>query len=227
MDEAKQFLAGLMKALQDRLGNPFVGAFVIAWTIWNFRLVLVLVGSSDAGGWQAKIQYIDTKLMVSWRDWAIHGYLVPAIGALLWIFVLPPVLARIAAKHERNRSFQKSLVYNATSERVLSIEEAAALRQHVIEQRGKLLNERERRTKALEDLVMENNEQLSRISALSSEVRNQAMELERLKAPPPQPPILFNKLSVTEAAKALGLELADSRRTTHWSCALGPAAACR
>lgn len=62
MDDAKEFVASLLKTVRDRLGNPLVSAFTIAWLVWNFRVVLVLVGDGD-GGWRAKIDYLDKILL--------------------------------------------------------------------------------------------------------------------------------------------------------------------
>jgi hypothetical protein len=126
MDEAKQFVAGLATTVKDRFGNPLVSAFAIAWLIWNFRIVLVLVGKGD-GGWKAKIDYLDKVLMVPSSSWFWHGLLIPLGVALLWIFALPWVLRKIAIAHEMQSNKTKEALLVARNQAPISVEERASL----------------------------------------------------------------------------------------------------
>jgi hypothetical protein len=126
MDEAKQFVAALATTLRDRLGNPLVSAFSIAWLIWNFRIVLVLVGTGD-GGWKSKIDYLDRVLMVPASSWLWHGLLIPLVIALVWIFALPWVLRKIAIAHEMQANKTKEALLTARNEAPISAEERAVL----------------------------------------------------------------------------------------------------
>lgn len=210
MDDAKTFVLGMMQTVRERLGNPFVSAFAISWLIWNFRLVLIFVGDAGPGGWHQKIKYIDEKLMVSRADWFWHGFAVPTIGAAIWIFALPPALRWIAVWHEKNKSKAQEMIYDATKARVLSVEDAVALRAHVIDQRAAALADRERSAKALEDLLQTNNELLTHKSTLASQVAQQAARIAELEAPPPTKPIDINTLLPDERAKLLNIELGPS-----------------
>lgn len=86
MDTLRDLLTSLKTQLRDRLGNPIYGSFVLAWSILNFRLLLVLIGD---GKWAEKISYIDTKLYPRWSDWAVYGYVIPFVAALLYVLVSP------------------------------------------------------------------------------------------------------------------------------------------
>lgn len=86
MDTLRDLLTSLKTHLRDRLSNPIYGSFVLAWSILNFRLLLVLIGD---GKWAEKISYIDTKLYPRWTDWAVYGYVIPLVAALLYVLVSP------------------------------------------------------------------------------------------------------------------------------------------
>lgn len=86
MDTLRDLLTSAKTQLRDRLSNPIYGSFVLAWSILNFRLLLVLFGD---GKWAEKISYIDTKLYPRWSDWAVYGYVIPLMAALLYVLVSP------------------------------------------------------------------------------------------------------------------------------------------
>ncbi len=102
MESVKEILSSFLDGLRDRLGNPLIGAFLIAWLIWNFRLVLVLVGDGT-GGWHEKITYIDNKLLTTSWDWVVHGLVVPLAIACGWVFFFPFVARKIVVFDKSQR----------------------------------------------------------------------------------------------------------------------------
>lgn len=151
MDDAKQFLLSTMQTLKERFGNPFIGAFVTAWCTWNIRILLVVFGSGK--DWEAKIKYIFDYLMPKWTDWAIHGYIIPGCIALAWIYIFPYILHPIALFHEKKLNANRKNMYEASEKRVLTQEDADALRSHIIDQRSKIQQEREKILKTEEEHV--------------------------------------------------------------------------
>ena len=133
MDDAKNFVLGIFQTVRERFGNPLVSAFAIAWAIWNFRLLLVLVGD---GGWRDKIVYIDTKLMTEWWHWLLHGTTIPLAAALFWIYVLPPALRKIATDHEKMSNLNREALFQVAETRTLSVQEALEMRAIMIKQRA-------------------------------------------------------------------------------------------
>lgn len=166
MDEAKNFMLGMMQTLKERIGNPLIGAFAAAWFVWNFKIVLVIVGK---GPWDAKIKYIYTDLMKDWTDWAVHGYLIPLIVAGLWIFLLPPAFRWVTVWHERQLNQNRKAIYGVTEQRVLTEDEAVILRTHILEEKTKLLDEKEKFSKSLTEYALKIENLNSQIQTISSE----------------------------------------------------------
>lgn len=213
MDDAKNFVLGIFQTVKERFGNPLVSAFVVAWAIWNFRLLLVLVGSGT-GGWQAKITYIDTRLMVGWWTWPVHGLLIPLASALVWIYILPPVLRKVAASHERSQNTTREAIFTATEARTLSVEEALSMRQIMVKQRAEWQIEKAATAQSLENLVQQVDHANSALAkakemaeAMEHEAKDLRLQIEKLKAPPAPVPFNFDGQPTNEKAQALGLHL--------------------
>lgn len=211
MDDAKAFMLGLMQTARERFGNPLIGAFAIAWALWNFRIILILVGSGD-GGWKAKIEHIDTKLMPHWYDWAIHCYLVPAVFAIVWIYVLPPILRKVAAHHEKNISRNREAIFSVTETRLLSTEEAMHMRQVILKQRAEWLAEKYTHSQALETYAkqfkessQEIEEKIKKISELKRENEDLLNQISDLKIKKLEP-FEFKGKTTQDKANALDIE---------------------
>ncbi|CAM4267660.1 hypothetical protein COAQ111491_14155 [Comamonas aquatilis] len=174
MDEAKNFMLGMMQTLKERIGNPFVGAFAAAWLVWNFKIVLVVLGK---GPWEAKIKYIYKDLMPDRIDWFFHGYLIPGAVAAIWIFLLPPLFRKITVWHEKQINLNREAIYGVTEQKVLTNEEAVSLRTHILEEKTKLLDQKEKFSKSLTDHALEIQNLNSQIQNLSSE--KQAAEKDK------------------------------------------------
>lgn len=212
MDDAKNFVLGIFQTVKERFGNPLISAFVIAWGIWNFRLLLVLIGSGD-GGWQAKITYIDTKLMVHWWHWVVHGTLVPLLAALLWIYVLPPLLRKVAAHHEKHTNLTREALFQITETRTLSEEEAAEMRSVMLRQRSEWHRDKIETKQSLEDYERKVSEKLDQVQALEKQLHAQKEELDRLKAPPPRQKADFSDKRPNETAIILGIQFSSHPNT--------------
>lgn len=213
MEDAKNFVLGIFQTVKERFGNPLVSAFAVAWAIWNFRLLLVLIGTGD-GGWKAKITYIDTVLMPEWWHWGVHGLGIPLVSALIWIYGLPPVLRAVAAFHERTQNETRKAIFEATEARTLSSDEALSMRQVMIKQRAEWLSEKAEVLQSLENLVKKLDEanatvhaNLKRDQERTNEIEALKSEIARLQAPPKPTPFDFSGKPTKEKAAALGLQL--------------------
>lgn len=125
MDTFKDVWNSVRLNVLDRLGNPLVGAFCLAWVVWNFRLILIALGSGD---WKPKLEYIDKVLMKSSADWVIHGYLIPLGSALAWVFVLPFVFRKAIVFHREQAAKTAKAVMIADGSQPINAEEANKLR---------------------------------------------------------------------------------------------------
>lgn len=155
MDDIKEFLTSLFKSARDRVANPFVGAFLLAWAVWNFRIILVLVGDGgdDDGGWQAKIEYLDKHYLNNGIDSHINLYILPALAALFWVFVLPGILRFITVYHERQLNITKSAVLAELEKSPLDADAVEKLTAAFLADRKKWKAERDELLSMMEPVV--------------------------------------------------------------------------
>lgn len=124
MESIRDLWNSVRLSLLDRLSNPLLGAFCIAWTVWNFRIVITLLG---AGAWREKIDYIDKVLMTTAWDWAIHAYAIPLAVAAVYVFLLPPLLRKVTVYHREQAAITARAVMIADGEQPISEVEASRL----------------------------------------------------------------------------------------------------
>ncbi|MDO8774825.1 MAG: hypothetical protein Q7K57_40190 [Burkholderiaceae bacterium] len=151
--------------LSERFANPLYGAFVLAWAIVNFRLLLVFGGG---GTWQEKISYIDTRLYVHWGDWALYGYVYPICTAIAYL-LFSPVVNRAVTVYLRKQD-------KTTVEELLKIEGETPIPKPEADQLRKgLLTERQSR-------ISEQQESSEKQAELSRQIDILLVENKKLKS---------------------------------------------
>lgn len=151
MDTIKDIVASFFGSLRERLGHPLIGAFAIAWAVWNFRVLLVLVGDGD-GGWLAKIEYLDKKLMVPEWMWIVHGLVIPLAVSLTWLLILPPALRWFSIYHLRQVVKTKEAVVAIQDLSPMKGQEVAELRARVRKDRQQWGEERAQLLKVIDEV---------------------------------------------------------------------------
>lgn len=159
MESWRELSTSLSTYVRARVANPIFGAYLVAWSVINFRLLLVLVGD---GSWQAKIGYIDTRLYTEWWHWLIYGLLYPLAVALLLVFGMPFVNRwTVVFLRARDAETTRQLLAQQ-DETPLPKAEAAHLRRQ-------LLAERNSRLEAQADAEQRLTEQAAQIDLLLQE----------------------------------------------------------
>lgn len=115
----------LSDAFKERLTNPFIGAFVFAWGLWNFdRLYLLVMSSLPAE--KKLIEF--TKSSPCFWSW---GAVAPLLFALIYVCVMPWIAFGIHWLQEAPNQKQKLLK--------IKTEESVALAQIRVEELRKKL----------------------------------------------------------------------------------------
>jgi len=217
MEDAKDFVASMLKTVRDRLGNPLVSAFAIAWLIWNFRVVLVLVGTGD-GGWRAKIDYLDKTLMVPSYMWGIHGLAVPLLFAVVWIFALPKLLRSVAIFHAHQSHITKEEMLEAGENEPISAAERTEMWAQMRKRQKSWDVERNELLKVIEDF--QSKQQMSTLEP-SPQAPDTPAQTEVVppastatdtppepNAPPFPPPLSHESIEIWKKSALLGFKLA-------------------
>nr|WP_296015942.1 hypothetical protein [uncultured Acidovorax sp.] len=168
--------------------------------------MLVLVGE---GGWKDKIAYIDTHLMPHWWDWALHGSIAPLLAALGWIYLLPPVLRKVATYHEKTLNLNREALFQVIETRTLSTQEALEMRSIMIKQRAEWQEEKANTVQSLENLRKAAEDREATIASLQSQLADANTEIEKLQTPPPRQKFDFHNQTASVKAHHFGIRLSQ------------------
>lgn len=132
MDEA---IKSIKAFLYDRTVSPLFGAYMLAWTIWNYRVFVVLLDSKEL--LSAKFEIIDRYFGPvsydffghSFQVWGqiVHGVFGPIFLTFIYLYVYPwlakPVYSHSLAKQKELKAIKQE-IENA---RLLSVDESRVL----------------------------------------------------------------------------------------------------
>lgn len=163
MESLKDFLDSLIRATRERFLNPLYVAFIVSWTVINYEVVLILLGSDNAA---EKIQFIDSVLFPHERDVVINGIVRPLVAALAYVLFSPYVYRSVTKyAREREKETVRQLLVVA-EETPLSSDAAERIRLNARLASAKAKQEREALETEIEDLnsrlssAMDENERL-------------------------------------------------------------------
>lgn len=172
-------LASTKESLAERLSSPFLGSFVVAWCLWNWKFLVILFSAATVS------QTFNLVEKVAYPDWytiVTCGILYPVLSALAYIFIYPyPARFIYAFTLRRQREINETRQQIA-DETPLTVEESRRIRAEYVE------NDRKSK-EALERL----NEEIARLNAAldvatKAEPRSELTQAERM----------YNKLEPTQ-----------------------------
>lgn len=81
-----EFMSELLATVKERMKSKLVSSFVIAWLVYNYQLVLVIVGD---GGYADKLYYIANDMKYDMFSVLSPSFLCPVGIALIYILFVP------------------------------------------------------------------------------------------------------------------------------------------
>lgn len=164
--------------LYDRLNSPLSSTFIIAWCLWNWRFILLLVSDINV---LEKFSHVETKIYPSWYELFTNGIFCPLITTILVIFVYP-IPSMYVYEYSRNQQKKlKEIRQKIDDEMPLTKEEAKEIRHRVFETEHKYESERKQREERIKELEMELDQRVSKTNELERNYNQQIAELGPIK----------------------------------------------
>nr|WP_298117987.1 DUF1413 domain-containing protein [uncultured Pseudomonas sp.] len=132
--------------LYDRATSPLIGAFIVGWSVWNYRFFVVMfsAGLSDPKDKFEAIDLLfdqytfsigDASFLISGK--IIDGALIPTVIALIYLYAYP-LLARPVYEHSLKKQKELRAIKQAQEDqRLLSIEESRELYRRLAQMQSK------------------------------------------------------------------------------------------
>lgn len=180
-------LKSIKAYLYDRTASPLLGAFIMAWSICNYRFFMIIF-SSKKEFTTTKFGQIDTffnSYNIPWGESTIpltgllfKGLLCPAIITFIYLYVYP-ILAKKVYQHSlKNQTELRSIKQDIENNRLLSVEESRELYKQLADLKSELERESENYTKQVSSL----NQTIKDLEGQSADGPS-GMNLADLKSP--------------------------------------------
>ena len=125
-----EILKSAKAQISERIASPLIGSFVISWSLWNYKFLVILFSSASVS---QTFLLIDKIAFPTVWSLALNGVLLPILTAVTYIFVYPYPAKYV---YEFTRHRQKEI--NAVRQRIedetpLTIEESRIIRAEVFQ----------------------------------------------------------------------------------------------
>ncbi|MBI2724912.1 MAG: hypothetical protein HYX42_01550 [Polaromonas sp.] len=174
METWKEIWGAFKGQLADRVGNPFAGAFLIAWVTLNFRLLVVLFWVEP---YKEKFKYIDQELYPHIGYWALRGFILPVAFAYLYLLTYSWLTTWTVAHYRRMQSKASNEMRKAAGAALMTPEENERALQRIARAEAKWHQEQGDLRAELSRQSELNNALISELEALKTKAGNQTTPL--------------------------------------------------
>lgn len=144
----KELLQSFFKTTEDRIKNPFIGAFMTSWILFNWKPILFIIFSSK--NIEQKILYIER----SFSD-IYYIFLFPLFSTIFYVLILPYInlIFDLILKYSE---FKKNISLIARQKQVIENQKELAIENIKFEEAKTEFRERNTHNKLVEELQRQN-----------------------------------------------------------------------
>lgn len=150
------------EAIVERFRNPILFAFAVTWAIANYKLIVVLASSAP---FLEKITYIDAVLYPPSESHFSQLILIPAAGALIYVFVFPAISLLSTWATSTYERFHSDIKIAVLRKATLTVEQRDTLEREVSELVNKLQKETQEAKAARLDAARSTQENAAKLFA--------------------------------------------------------------
>lgn len=188
----QDILTSIKSYLYDRAASPLVGAFVVAWSVWNYRFFIIIF-SGDTENPVTKFEEIDKlfeTINFSLYKWIfpisgeiIHGLLIPSTITVIYLFFYP-LLAKPVYEHSLKKQKElRAIKQEQENQRLLSVEETREIYRRLAQMQSKHQEEIDHYNNQIEGLNkyiegLESKGNLNTDTKTESEIEEENIEVQ-------------------------------------------------
>lgn len=118
-------LTSIKAHLYDRAASPLMGSIVVSWTLWNYKLPLLLLSNEPI---LEKYRIISEVLYANDKNIYIYGLACPLITSFLYIFIYPYPAKFVFRFTQTQQRVMSNLKREIEGEALLTVKESRELR---------------------------------------------------------------------------------------------------
>lgn len=209
-----EFKKSIQSIMYERLSNPFSGALLFSWVVWNWKAIFYLLFSTDNVIF--RIMYIEREYVNWWNN-----LIFPIATTIFFIGLYPYITTYAYQVWLRHKKRQNDIKNKIQNNQLLTLEQSIALRSQLdntVKEYRRLINDAETEKaslkkqiqdrdktsdKSLENLKRENrllekknNDIVKNIDRLMQDVKNEIFQL--IKSIPHDKKIKLEDLDIVE-----------------------------
>lgn len=167
METLKDLWASLVSGMRDRTTNPLTFAFAVSWSIWNYQLLVILMGDEKTEEKLGLIASLYPRDLINHNDTLLY----PLYIALAYVYVYPLLGFTAIWTYRKYQVWTTNAVKEIEKTRTLSRQEADELtRRH----------EKERRKWEVESVNLSNQVGSLRMALAEAEEENAKLKSEQV-----------------------------------------------
>jgi hypothetical protein len=138
--------------IYERLFSPIMGSFVVAWSLWNYKFLVILFSSASI---TQTFKMIDTLAFPNSSALFLRGFLFPALTAAVYIFLYPYPAKFVFGFTRRRQKEINDLRRTIEDETPLTLEESRKIRAVVAQIENEHSQEIDRKNREIDRLKSE------------------------------------------------------------------------
>lgn len=147
-----EIVTSIKAQLYERATSPLLGSFLLSWSIWNYKFLMLAFSSVEI---LEKYRITSEILYPSPNQAILMNIVFPTTTALAYIFIYP-YPAKFVYQFSRNRQKEISNIKKTIeAETLLTAEEARAIRRELYVLEAELEKELNRKNQEIENLKLE------------------------------------------------------------------------
>ena len=143
----EDIVKSIKAALYDRTTSPLFGALAVSWSLWNYKIFVVLFSGMTA---PEKLAYIQNSLYGDSWDRALFWVIGPIVTALVFLFLYPYPAKWVFRFWRRRQKELRDIRQEIEDATPLTIEESRRIRRQIIDIQAEHDREIARRSEELE-----------------------------------------------------------------------------
>ncbi|WP_235593276.1 hypothetical protein [Leptospira interrogans] len=120
----ENILKNIQEFLKERVSSPLLLSFTLSWTLMNWKILYILIGSEKEFSLIERLLYVDNNLINSW-----YNICAPALFSLLFVIIYPFASVLVVAIWSFADHHKKKIVNKIYKQRLLTLDQSIRLTQ--------------------------------------------------------------------------------------------------
>lgn len=160
----EEFEKSVKATLYDRLASPLIGSYVVAWCVFNYKIILIILSDLQ---YTQKSECIDALFPLWWNYPVRYG--IPLLWSAFYILCYPVIAKFVFRKWQKYIKDKRDIKHDIERTRLLTLAESEDIRAKYLQSENKiaeLMQRNENELKEWQDrynLLLEENQHLKEL----------------------------------------------------------------